>query len=260
MHGATLLDEADKPIRPAILWNDGRSAAECAELEDREPRLREIAGNIAMPGFTAPKLLWVEKHEPENFARVAKVLLPKDYVRLRLTGDHASDMSDSAGTLWLDVAAAPVVGSAARRHQPRYRPHAAALRGHAKPRARCRRTCRRKWGMARAPVIAGGGGDNAAAACGIGAVEPGQAFVSLGTSGVLFVSNAGFSPNTANAVHAFCHAIPATWHQMGVILSATASLEWLAGILGRSAPALTKALGSSAQGPRSGSVPALSVG
>ena len=105
MHGAVLLDAADKPIRPAILWNDGRSAAECAELEEKEPRLREIAGNIAMPGFTAPKLRWVEKHEPQNFARVAKVLLPKDYVRLRLTGDHASDMSDSAGTLWLDVAA-----------------------------------------------------------------------------------------------------------------------------------------------------------
>ncbi|MDP9136892.1 MAG: FGGY family carbohydrate kinase, partial [Pseudomonadota bacterium] len=104
MHGATLLDASDKPIRPAILWNDGRSAVECAELEAREPRLREIAGNIAMPGFTAPKLRWVEKHEPQIFERIAKVLLPKDYVRLKLTGDHASDMSDAAGTLWLDVA------------------------------------------------------------------------------------------------------------------------------------------------------------
>jgi xylulokinase len=104
MHGATLLDTSDLPIRPAILWNDGRSQKECAELEQREPALREIAGNIAMPGFTAPKLLWVKKHETENFKRIAKVLLPKDYIRLKLSGDHASDMSDSSGTLLMDVA------------------------------------------------------------------------------------------------------------------------------------------------------------
>ena len=201
-----------------------------------------------MPGFTAPKLRWVEKQEPQNFARVAKVLLPKDYVRLRLTGDHASDMSDSAGTLWLDVAARRWSNAllAATNldisHMPRLFEGTQAT-------GTLLQDVRRKWGMARAPVVAGGAGDNAAAACGIGAVEPGQAFVSIGTSGVLFVSNAGFSPNTANAVHAFCHAIPETWHQMGVILSATASLEWLAGILGRSAPVLTKALGSALDAP-----------
>ena len=104
MHGATLLDAADRPLRPAILWNDGRSAAQCAELEERVPRSREITGNLAMPGFTAPKLLWVREREPDVFARVRRVLLPKDYLRLRMTGDSASDMSDSAGTLWLDVA------------------------------------------------------------------------------------------------------------------------------------------------------------
>ncbi len=248
MHGATLLDASDKPIRPAILWNDGRSAAECAELEEREPRLRAIAGNIAMPGFTAPKLRWVAKHEPENFARVAKVLLPKDYVRLRLTGDHASDMSDSAGTLWLDVGrrqwsqALLAATDLDIDHMPKLYEGTEAT-------GALSQELQRKWGMARRPVVAGGGGDNAAAACGIGAVAPGQAFVSLGTSGVLFVSNAGFSPNTDNAVHAFCHAIPGTWHQMGVILSATASLEWMAGILGRPAPALTRALGTSLKAP-----------
>ncbi|HEY9346486.1 MAG TPA: FGGY family carbohydrate kinase, partial [Inquilinus sp.] len=105
MHGATLLDQADRPIRPAILWNDGRAGAECAELERREPRSRAITGNLAMPGFTAPKLLWVAAHEPEAFARTRRVLLPKDYLRLRMTGAAASEMSDAAGTLWLDVGA-----------------------------------------------------------------------------------------------------------------------------------------------------------
>ena len=103
MHGATLLDDADCVLRPAILWNDGRSGAECAELEEAEPRSRDVTGNLAMPGFTAPKLLWVRKHEPDIFTRIARVLLPKDYVRLRLTGESVSDMSDAAGTLWLDV-------------------------------------------------------------------------------------------------------------------------------------------------------------
>src|SRR5262245_46270007 len=105
MHGATLLDEGDRVLRPAILWNDGRSAAECAELERREPRSREITGNRAMPGFTAPKILWVERHEPEVRRRLRRVLLPKDHLRLRLTGEHAGEMSDAAGTLWLDVGA-----------------------------------------------------------------------------------------------------------------------------------------------------------
>jgi xylulokinase len=103
MHGATLLDKADKPLRPAILWNDGRSEKECLELERLEPRSRQITGNLAMPGFTAPKLLWVRRHEPDVFRRTQTVLLPKDYVRLKLTGEKASDMSDAAGTLWLDV-------------------------------------------------------------------------------------------------------------------------------------------------------------
>ena len=248
MHGATLLGADDRPLRPAILWNDGRSEAECRLLEERCPRSRELSGNLAMPGFTAPKLLWVARHEPELFARTRKVLLPKDYVRLFLVGEHVSDMSDAAGTLWLDVArrdwsdALLEATGLTREHMPR-------LVEGSEVSGRLRPELARRWGMNKAPVVAGGGGDNAASAIGIGAVKPGTAFVSLGTSGVLFVSNARFSPNTEGAVHAFCHAVPNTWHQMGVILSAAASLEWWASLVGEAAPALVGALGERVEAP-----------
>jgi xylulokinase len=232
MHGAVCLDHDDRVLRPAILWNDGRAMAECAELEAACPRSREIAGNIAMPGFTAPKLLWLRKHEPDTFARVDAVLLPKDYIRFRLTGHHVSEMSDASGTLWLDVAARDwsddllEATGLTRAHMPRL-VEGSAPSGDLLPDLAAR------WGIRGTAVVAGGAGDNAAAACGVGVVTPGSAFVSVGTSGVLFVSNARFSPNTAGAVHAFAHAIPDTWHQMGVILSASDSLEWLARIAGR---------------------------
>ena len=242
MHGATLLGEGDAVLRPAILWNDGRAAAECAEIEAACPEVRAISGNIVMPGFTAPKLAWVRRHEPEIFARIRKVLLPKDYVRLRLTGTYASDMSDAAGTCWLDVGA--------RRWSDELLAATGLDRGQmpelfegTEATGRLREPLRARFGMDRAPVVAGGAGDNAASACGIGAVTPGSAFLSLGTSGVLFVSNARFSPNTAGAVHAFCHALPGTWHQMGVILSATDSLNWFSRLVGTPAPELTAALG-----------------
>jgi len=248
MHGATLLGADDAVLRPAILWNDGRAVAECAEIEAACPEARAITGNIAMPGFTAPKLAWVRRHEPEVFARIAKVLLPKDFVRLRLTGHHASDMSDSAGTYWLDVGArrwsdALLAATGLDRSQMPELFEGTAATG------RLREPLRARWGFDRAPVVAGGGGDNAASACGIGAVRPGSAFLSLGTSGVLFVSNAQFSPNTAGAVHAFCHALPDTWHQMGVILSATDSLNWYARLLDTPAPVLTAALGERVSRP-----------
>jgi xylulokinase len=248
MHGATLLDSSDNVLRPAILWNDGRSSLECAELEELCPRSREIAGNIAMPGFTAPKLLWIKKHEPAIFAGIAKVLLPKDYVRLRMTGDYASDMSDSAGTLWLNVANRDwsdemlAATSLSREQMPRLYEGSTGT-------GRLRAETATAWGMPKRPVVAGGGGDNAASACGIGAVKPGTGFLSLGTSGVLFVSNERFSPNIAGAVHAFCHDLPRTWHQMGVILSATGSLEWLAGLLGESVSTLIQGLGETLEGP-----------
>ena len=226
MHGATLLDAHDRVLRPAILWNDGRSHAQCAELERRAPSSREITGNIAMPGFTAPKLMWVEQHEPEIFRRTARVLLPKDFVRLQLTGEAVSDMSDSAGTLWLDVAKrawSDVMLAAThleRSHMPRLVEGSEAS-GTLLP------AVATELGLPAGVVVAGGAGDNAASAAGIGVAAPGTAFLSLGTSGVYFVANAAYSPNPARAVHAFCHAFPNTWHQMTVMLSAASALRWL---------------------------------
>ncbi len=248
MHGATLLGKNDEVLRPCILWNDGRSAAECLEMEAALPTLRNLSGNIAMPGFTAPKIAWVRKHEPAIYDKIAKVLLPKAYVRLLLTGEHVEDMSDAAGTLWLDVAKRDwsddllAVTGLTRDHMPRL------VEGSA-PSAQLKRDLAQRWGMDGAVIVAGGAGDNAAAACGIGAIRPGEGFVSLGTSGVLFVSNERFSPNTEGAVHAFCHAIPDTWHQMGVILSATDSLNWLSRITGKKQAELSQEAEAQFTGP-----------
>ena len=247
-HGATLLGKDGKALRPCILWNDARSFRECEDIEKAESRAREISGNIPLAGFTAPKLLWVKKHEPKIFSQVAKVLLPKDYIRFRMTGDYASDMSDSSGTYWLDIARRDwsdkllAAGSMSIDQMPKLYEGTDAT-GRLTP------AVAKSWGMPKRPVVAGGGGDNAAAACGIGAVTDNSALVSIGTSGVLFVSNDTFRPNAGRAVHAFCHAVPGTWHQMGVILSAAASLEWLATILGKPAPMLTAALGNTLTGP-----------
>ena len=248
MHGATVLDAADQPLRPCVLWNDGRAAEEAAEL-DGDPRFRAITGNIVFPGFTAPKLVWMARNEPDLFRRVAKVLLPKDYVRLWLTGEHVSDMSDSAGTSWLDTG---------RRQWSSDLLGATGLDVDRMPRlvegtevsGTLRQDLRERWGISSTGVVvAGGAGDNAASACGVGTVPPGTAFVSLGTSGVLFASSESYSPNPDRAVHTFCHAIPGTWHQMGVILAATASLEWLAMVTGKSADALTASLGDTLRPP-----------
>ena len=242
MHGATLLGADGRPLRPAILWNDGRSHAECAELERRCPSLHAISGNLAMPGFTAPKLLWVARHEPEIFARVAKVLLPKAYVRYRLTGEMVEDMSDAAGTLWLDVGSRAWSATVLQ---------ATGLDLHHMPRlvegsdvsAVLSPDFARRWGMGPGVVVAGGAGDCAASAIGLGAIAPGDAFLSLGTSGVLFRVTDRFAPAPASAVHAFCHALAGLWHQMGVMLSAAASLAWLAGIMATPAHALLAPLG-----------------
>ncbi len=225
MHGAVLLDESDQVLRPAILWNDGRSHAECEELTEAAPRLHQIAGNLAMPGFTAPKLLWVRRHEPELFARTRSVLLPKDYLRLRLTGEKWSDPSDAAGTLWLDVAARDwsdellAATGLTRAQMPRIVESNQAS-------ATLRPALAREWGLSAEVAVAGGAGDNAASAIGIGATAPGSGFISMGTSGVLFVANDRFRPNPASAVHAFCHALPARWHQMSVMLTAASGLRW----------------------------------
>ena len=231
MHGATLLDSRDRVLRPAILWNDGRCVAECDELEAREPALRSITGNLAMPGFTAPKLIWVARNEAEVFSMVSRVLLPKDYVRLRMTGEHVSEMSDASGTLWLDVAARdwsePMLTASglSREHMPR-------LVEGSEPGGALRAAVAAEWDVPAGVPVAGGAGDNAAAAAGIGAVTPGSGFLSLGTSGVLFVSNAAFSPNPEQAVHAFCHCLPGAWHQMSVVLSAASCLRWVTALTG----------------------------
>ena len=248
MHGATLLDADSKPLRPCILWNDGRSAAECAELEQRWPALRATTGNKAMPGFTAPKLLWVAKHEPEIFAATKLILLPKAYLRLILSGEAVEDVSDASGSLWLDVARRDwseeglSATGLSRRQMPRL------VEGCA-PAARLRSEMALRWGMTKRPVIAGGAGDNPAGAIGIGAIRPGAAFVSLGTSGALLAPTDAIAANPERAVHTFCHAVPAMWIQAGAILSAGASLAWIARMLGASEADLLAPLGLRPKAP-----------
>ena len=212
MHGLVVLDEADRVLRPAILWNDQRTGAECAEIEERVglERLISLTGNRALTGFTAPKLLWLRKHEPETYARIRSILLPKDYVRLRLTGEHAIDAADASGTLLFDVA-------------------------------------NRRWSTevcealdipldwlppAHESTAIAGAGDQAAAALGVGIAAPGPVSVVLGTSGVVFTALPAYAPDAQARVHTFCHAVPGTWHAMGVMLSAAGSAAWLRHALG----------------------------
>ncbi len=240
MHGAVLLDAEDAVLRPAILWNDTRSARECEEMMAEMPSLAQLSGCIAMPGFTAPKLRWVAKHEPEVFRRVAKVLLPKDYVRLRLTGGHVMDLSDASGTMWLDVARRAwspellALTGLGLGHMPR-------LVEGSEPSATVTDAVAAELGLPRGVIVAGGAGDNAASAVGMGAVRPGEGFLSLGTSGVLFVVTPSYQPNPASAVHAYCHAVPGVWHQMSVMLSAASCLRWVTTLLGAESEAVLEA-------------------
>jgi xylulokinase len=207
MHGLVVLDEAERVLRPAILWNDQRTAEQCAEIEERVglERLIELTGNRALTGFTAPKLLWLRQHEPDVYARIRHVLLPKDYVRLRLTGRRAIDAADASGTLLFDVA--------------RRRWSDEVLDALELPRA---------WlPEAFESTEIGGAGDQAAGALGVGVDRPGPLSVVLGTSGVVFAALPGYAADREARVHAFCHAVPDTWHAMGVMLSAAGSLSWL---------------------------------
>ncbi len=230
MHGATLLDKSDNVLSPAILWNDGRSFAECAELEQLVPNSREITGNLMMPGFTAPKLKWVDKHQPQIAKQVAKVLLPKDYLRLLMTGEYASDMSDASGTMWLDVAKRdwnlPLLNACGLDldNMPKLF-EGNQITGY------LRKEIAQQWQMNSVPVVAGGG-DNAAGAIGVGLYQSGQAMLSLGTSGVYFVVTDKFTANPQKAVHSFCHALPNRWHLMSVILSAASAVDWAQKITG----------------------------
>jgi len=240
MHGAVLLDASDAVLRPCILWNDTRAHVEAAEM-DAEPAWREISGNIVFPGFTAPKIAWVRRHEPRLAGRVATVLLPKDYLRLWLTGERVAEMSDAAGTSWLDTGARDWSDDLLARSGLDRAAMSRLVEG-SEVSGTLRADLARRWGMGAVPV-AGGGGDNAASAIGMGVVRNGQGFVSLGTSGVLFVARDGYRPAPRTAVHTFCHALPGTWHQMGVILAATDALNWFAGLVGADAAALTGGLG-----------------
>jgi xylulokinase len=218
MHGLVALDSGDRPIRPAILWNDGRTAAECEEIERRIGLDELIArtGNRALTGFTAPKLLWLRRHEPEAYGRIAKVMLPKDYVRLRLCGEHATDVADASGTLLLDVA---------RRRWSEHVLDALELDAGWLPRLL---ESPEPSGATRGGVpVAAGAGDQAAGALGVGVDRPGPLSIALGTSGVAFAALPGFAADERARVHAFCHAVPGGWHAMGVMLSAGGSLRWL---------------------------------
>jgi xylulokinase len=211
MHGLVVLDSAQQVLRPAILWDDQRTAAECAEIEERIgfTRLVELTGNRALTGFTAPKLLWLRRHEPELYGRIRHVLLPKDYVRFRLSGELAGDAADASGTLLFDV----------------------------RQRAWSEEVCAAleiplEWlpPVYESTEIAGAG-DQAAAALGVGIVRPGPVSVVLGTSGVVFAALPAYEHDPEGRLHAFCHAVPATWHAMGVMLSAAGSAAWLRSVL-----------------------------
>ncbi len=227
MHGAVLLDAADTPIRPAILWNDQRTSVECDAIRDAvgPDRLIEVTGNDALTGFTAPKLLWVRRHEPDAWRRVAHLLLPKDYVRLKLTGERVVDKADGSGTLLFDLArrdwSAEVVSALGL--DPAILPRSAE--GPESTGAITSAAAEATGLRIGTPVVAGGG-DQAANAVGVGALDPGVVALSLGTSGVVFAATDRPIVEPRGRVHAFCHAVPDRWHLMSVMLSAAGSLRW----------------------------------
>lgn len=241
MHGAVALDGQGDVIRPCILWNDTRSAEQAARL-DALPGVRAVSGNIVFPGFTAPKLAWMAEHEPDLFARIDKVLLPKDYLVMWMTGEVVSDMSDASGSSWLDTGARVwsddlLAASGMRADQmPRL------VEGCARV-GELRAPLVADWGITGPVTVAAGGADNAVAACGVGCFAEGQGFVSLGTSGVLLAAKDSFAPDPATAVHTFCHAVPDRWYQMGVILAATDCLNWLSKRLKKTPAELAGLLG-----------------
>ena len=218
MHGLVALDKNDKVIRPAILWNDQRTQAECDEIENTVglQHLINLTGNRALTGFTAPKILWLRNHEPKNYARIASVLLPKDYVRLRLTGERATDVSDASGMLLLDVANRTWSDTVleALKIDPAWLP-------------RVMESPETSGTTTEGTPVAAGGGDQAAGAVGVGVDRKGPVSVALGTSGVVFAALDAYAADPEARVHAFCHAVPNAWHAMGVMLSAAGSLTWL---------------------------------
>ncbi|MXQ11642.1 xylulokinase [Microvirga makkahensis] len=250
MHGAVLIGERDQPLRPAILWNDGRSVREAEELGEKHPDLSRTMGVIPMPGLTAPKLLWLARHEPEIFGAIRKVILPKDYIRLRMTGSCATEMSDAAGTWWLDEATrdwsdeALAATGLNRTHMPDL------VEGSA-PCGMLRREIAEEWGMQSGIVVAGGAGDVAAGAAALGAIEDGSAFISLGTSGQFFVTTRDFKPAPETLIHSFCHALPDRWFQMAAMLNGASCLAWVAGLLNAEMAELLRSTETAYRGPAS---------
>lgn len=240
MHGANLLDARKNVLRPCILWNDTRSHVQAARLDAME-QVRSLSGNIVFPGFTAPKLEWVRDNENDIYNQTDKVLLPAAYLNLYLTGEFVADMSDSAGTSWLDVEKREWSTTLLQAGHMREDQMPNLVEG-SEPAGELRAELLSKWNLKGPVTVAGGAGDNAAAACGIGALNEGKGFVSLGTSGVLLAARDGYSPAPETALHTFCHAVPQRWYQMGVMLSATDCLNWLARIIQVKPASLTSSL------------------
>src|SRR5829696_7406966 len=233
MHGSVFLDASDQIIRPALLWNDQRTESQCEQITGAvgEERLISIAGNPALTGFQAPKIVWLREEEPDNFGRISHVLLPKDYVRLQLTGEHATDASDAAGTLLLDMRTRNWSSEILDALEI---PQGWMPDVYEGPESTgvLRESVAEELGLAQGIPVAAGGGDNAAAAVGTGIVGPGLVISSVGTSGVLFAHASDFNPDPSGRLHAFCHAVPGAYHLMGVTLSAGGSLSWWRETLG----------------------------
>ena len=229
MHGATLIDKDGNVIRPCILWNDTRSHQECEEFEKQNFDVRSISGNITMPGFTAPKINWIKNNEIDNFKKIFKVLLPKDYLRFVLTGEFFSEMSDASGTLWLDIKKRKwstqllSCSHLEEKHMP------TLVEGNEET-GILKRDLKDRFNFINEIKVVGGAGDNAAAATGMGIINENQSFISLGTSGVFFTPTKNSLSNIGDAVHSFCHCLPNKWHLMSVMLSASNCLDWICAV------------------------------
>ena len=248
MHGAVVLDKSLSPIRPAILWNDARATRECEELVQYAPSIGQVTGVYPMAGFTAPKLLWLSKNEPETHARIAHVLLPKDFVGLKLHGNCNTDPSDAAGTSWLDqtnLTWADAICSVSAT-DPNWLPpikFGSDIAGHLRSEAAS------ELGLKSSIPVAAGAGDAAAGAAGIGAVENADGFISLGTSGQLFVTTDAYRPNIESRIHAYAHTLPGTWFQMAAMLNGARPMAWLAELLGTPIQDLLRFAETAAEGP-----------
>jgi len=229
-HGATMVDKFDKVVRPAMLWNDGRSMSQCQTLATKVPHYTNIIGNGLMPGFTAPKVLWVAENEPEAFQKISKIFLPKDFIRLKLTGEYATDLSDASGTGWLNVSERNwseemlAAMGLTKNHMPQ-------LFEGSEITGKVTANIASDWNISSNTVVVGGAGDNPAGAISVNVIKPGSAFLSIGTSGVYFVATDSYQSNPADYVHTFCHCLPKQWHHMSVHLSAASCLGWLANTL-----------------------------